>query len=83
MVKHSGMAVANQILAVLSAFSINFSQIGYFTFDNAESNITAMVATGTALGFNGRFHRGRYISYIINLAAKALLFRNNPDAFEK
>jgi hypothetical protein len=76
------MAVANQILAVLSAFSINPSQIGYFTLDNAESNTTAMVAIGTALRFNGRSRRGRFISYIINLAAKALLFGNNPDAFE-
>jgi hypothetical protein len=48
-VQHSGMAVANQILAVLSTFSINPSQIGYFTLDNVESNITAMVAIGTAL----------------------------------
>jgi hypothetical protein len=77
------MAVANQILAVLSAFNINPSQIGYFTLNNAESNTTAMVAIGTALGFNGRFRRGRYISHIINLAAKALLFGNNPDAFEE
>jgi hypothetical protein len=77
------MAVADQILAILSAFSINPSQIGYFTFNNAESNITAIIAIDTALEFNGKFRRGRYISHIINLAAKALLFRNNPDAFEE
>jgi hypothetical protein len=77
------MAVEDQILAVLSAFSINPSQIGYFTLDNAESNTTAMVAIGTALGFDGRSRRGRCIGHIINLAAKALLFGNNPDAFEE
>jgi hypothetical protein len=40
-----------------------------------------MVAIGQKLDFNGRLRRGRCIGYIINLAAKALLFENYSDAF--
>jgi hypothetical protein len=38
---------------------------------------------GGELGFDGKLRRGRCISHTINLAAKALLFSNNPDAFEE
>jgi hypothetical protein len=41
-----------------------------------------MVAIGEKLGFDSKLRRGRYISHIINLAAKALLFGENSDAFE-
>jgi hypothetical protein len=42
-----------------------------------------MVAIGEKLGFDGRLRRGRCIGHIIDLAAKALLFGNDPDAFEE
>jgi hypothetical protein len=42
-----------------------------------------MDTIGYKLGFNGRLRRGRCIGYFINLAAKALLFGKNPDAFEE
>jgi hypothetical protein len=71
------------MLAILRAFGIPSEKIGYFTFDNAENNTTAMVAIGQKLGFDGRLHRSRCIGHIINLAAKALLFGNNPNAFEE
>jgi hypothetical protein len=57
--------------------------VGYFTLDNAENNTKAMVAIGEKLGFDGRHRHGRCIVHIINLAAKALLFGNDPDAFEE
>jgi hypothetical protein len=41
-----------------------------------------MVAIGERLGFDGRLRRGRCIGHTINLAARALLLGNNPDAFE-
>jgi hypothetical protein len=80
--EHFGTLIAGEILAVLDAFGIPPEKIGYFTLDNAENNTTTMVAIGERLGFDGRLRRGRCIGYTINLAARALLFGNNPDAFE-
>jgi hypothetical protein len=80
--EHFGTLIAGEILAVLDAFGIPSEKIGYFTLDNAENNTTAMVAIGERLGFDGRLRRGRCTGHIINLAARALLFGNNPDAFE-
>jgi hypothetical protein len=37
-----------------------------------------MEVIGGELGFDGNLWCGRYISHIINLAVKALLFGNNP-----
>jgi hypothetical protein len=67
----------------LQGFEITPERVGYFTLDNAENNTTAMVAIGEKLGFDGRLWRGRCIGHIINLAAEALLFGNDPDAFEE
>jgi hypothetical protein len=80
--EHFGTLIAGDILTVLDAFGIPPEKIGYFTLDNAENNTTAMVAIGERLGFNGRLRRGRCISHTINLAARALLFGNNSDAFK-
>jgi hypothetical protein len=82
LVEHFGTSIAGEILAVLHAFGVTQEKTGYFTLDNAENNTTTMVAIDEKLGFDGKLRRGRCIGYIINLAAKALLFGNNPDAFE-
>jgi hypothetical protein len=42
-----------------------------------------MEVIGGELGFDGKLRRGRCIGHTINLAAKALLFGNDPDAFEE
>jgi hypothetical protein len=34
------------------------------------------------LGFNGKAQRGRCFGYVLNLAAKAILFSKNVEAFE-
>jgi hypothetical protein len=80
-VRHFGNNIAAEVLEVLYAFGIGPEKIGYFTLDNAENNTTAIAVIGGELGFDGIRHRGRYVGHIINLAAKALLFGNNPDAF--
>jgi hypothetical protein len=82
-IEHTGNAIAGKVLAVLHAFGISPDRIGYFTLDNAENNTTAMVVIGGDLGFDSESRRGRCIGHTINLAAKALLFGNSPDAFEK
>jgi hypothetical protein len=54
MIRQISISVADQILAVLSAFHVNPDKIGYFTLDNAESNTTAMMAIGNKLGFDSK-----------------------------
>jgi hypothetical protein len=83
LIEHFVHIIGGEVLAVLRAFETPSEKIGYFTFDNAENNTTAMVAIGQKLGFDGRLRRGRWIGHIINLATKALLFGNDPDAFEE
>jgi hypothetical protein len=80
--RHFGNTIAAVILGVINAYKIN-DKVGYFTLDNAKNNTTAVAIIGEELGFDGRRRRSRCIGHIINLAAKALLFGKNPDAFEK
>jgi hypothetical protein len=82
-IKHSNNIIGGEIIAVFRVFGIPSEKIGHFTLDNAENNTTAMMAIGQKLGFDGRLRRGRCIGHIINLAAKALLFGNDPDVFEE
>jgi hypothetical protein len=80
--RHYGDTIADKILNILHKFRI-IHKVGYCTLDNAENKITAINAINHKLGFNSRLRRGRYIGYIVNLAAKALLFGKNPDAFKE
>jgi hypothetical protein len=82
-IRHFGNSIAGEMLEVLSAFGIGSNKIGYFTLDNAENNTTTVKVIGGELGFDGKLRRGRCIGHTINLAAKALLFGNNPNAFEE
>jgi hypothetical protein len=83
LIEHTNSSISGEVIAVLQSFEITPERMGYFTLDNAKNDTTAMVAIGEKLGFDGRLRRGRCIGHIINLAAKALLFGNNPDAFEE
>jgi hypothetical protein len=83
LIKHTGSFINGEVIAVLQSFGITPERMSYFTLDNAKNNTIAMVAIGQKLGFDGRLRRGRCISHIVNLAAKALLFGNDPDAFKK
>jgi hypothetical protein len=80
--RHYGDTIAGKVLDILHKFRI-IHKVGYCTLDNAENNTTAMDAINHKLGFNGRLRRGRCIGHIVNLAAKALLFGKNPDAFKE
>jgi hypothetical protein len=81
--KHTDRSINGEIIAVLQSFEITPERMSYLILDNAENNITAIMAIGEKLGFDSRLQRSRCIGHIINLAAKALLFGNNPDAFKK
>jgi hypothetical protein len=80
--RHFGNIIAAVILNVINAYKIS-DKIGYFTLDNAKNNITAVAIIGEELEFDGRRRRSRCIGHTINLAAKALLFGKNSDAFEE
>jgi hypothetical protein len=75
--RHYGHTIARNVLNIIHDFQIA-DKVGYFTLDNAENNTTAMDTIGHELGFYGRC-----IGYVVNLATKALLFGNSPDAFEE
>jgi hypothetical protein len=79
---HFGKTIAAVILGVINAYNIN-NKIGYFTLNNAKNNTTAVAIIGKKLGFDGRRRRDRCIGHTINLAAKALLFGKNSNAFEE
>jgi hypothetical protein len=81
--RHFGSTIGREVLDVLHTFGVSPEKIGYFTLDNAENNNTTIKVIGTKLGFDGRLHQGRYISHIINLLAKALLFSKNTDIFKQ
>jgi hypothetical protein len=83
LIEHTSSSISGEVIAVLQSFGITPEKMGYFTLDNAENSTTAMVAIGQKLGFDGKLRRGRCIGHIVNLAAKALLFGNDPNVFEK
>jgi hAT family C-terminal dimerisation region len=80
--RHYGYNIAGEILDIIYDYEID-KKVGYFTLDNAENNDTAIEIIGAELGFNGRARRGRCFGYILNLAAKAILFGKNVEAFEE
>jgi hypothetical protein len=80
--RYFGNIIAAVILDIINAYKTS-DKIGYFTLDNAENNTIIVAIISKKLGFNGRRRRNWCIGHTINLAAKALLFGNNPDAFEE
>jgi hypothetical protein len=56
---------------------INTDNLGYFVLDNALNNNTTLIKLRKYMGFNLIKKRLRYIGYILNLIAKAYLFRCN------
>jgi hypothetical protein len=80
--RHFGTSIAAEMLDIIHMFRIK-KQIGYFTLDNAENNTTTMEVIGGELGFIGLMRRSRCIGHTVNLAAKALLFGKDHDAFEE
>lgn len=80
--RHYGYNIGSEILDIIHDYKID-KKVGYFTLDNAENNDTAMEVIGAELGFLGKARRGRCFGHILNLAAKAILFGKNVEAFEQ
>lgn len=81
--RHIVTIVVDEIKTILDDFGITRDRIGYAVLDNARNNDTAMEQLGHSLGFDDKAHHCRCIRHIIYLAAKALLFGNDADAFEE
>ena len=79
--RHHGYNIGGEILNIIYDYKID-KKIGYFTLDNAVNNDMALEVIGAELGFNGKAQRGCCFGYILNLAAKAILFGKNIEAFE-
>ena len=79
---HSGENMAQQIIAVIQDYNIA-SRLGYFVLDNANTNDTCVDTVLKTLrpDLNKKQRRLRCLGHIINLAAQALLFGSDPEAF--
>ena len=81
---HSGENIAESIVAVVKAYEIT-DRVGYFVLDNAGSNDTCVSATIEQIGIRDtkEHRRLRCLGHVLNLSAKAILFGDNPEVFEK
>ena len=78
---HAGVDIAEEVIKVIKDFGIG-DQLGYFMLDNASNNNTAIKAIAEAFRFDPIERRLRCSGHIINLIARHLLFRFDPDLFE-
>jgi hypothetical protein len=65
---------------------VNNNRLGFFISDNASENNTVIRAIIAHLYFNEKnlnFKRVKCLGYIINLAAKAFLFKKDADVFKE
>lgn len=81
---HSGENIAEAIVSVIRTYEIT-NKIGYFVLDNASSNTTCVTWVLDTLKINDTTKNRRLfcLGHVINLAAKAFLFGQNPDAFDR
>jgi hypothetical protein len=80
---HSGENIAGAILQVIHEYAIA-GEICCLLADNARNNDTCTQAILKAISPNAdpAHRRLRCYGHIVNLAAKAFLFSDEPDAFE-
>ena len=80
---HSGENIAEAVLQVINEYGIA-AKIGYLQADNAGNNDTCTRAIFRAISpeIDPIHRRLRCYGHVINLAAKAFLFGDDPDAFE-
>jgi hypothetical protein len=79
----AGIDQAIVILLLLTHFGITNANLGYFVLDNTKNNDTTLEALAETIGFDPEEKRLRYISHILNLIAKAYLFRQDTKSFTK
>jgi hypothetical protein len=77
--------ITKVVIPIIEAI-ISSNQLGFFIGDNTASNNTIIRAILAHLCpdlKNSNSRRVRYLGYIINLAAKAFLFKKDADAFKE
>jgi len=81
---HSGENIIEAIVTVVKTYKI-INKIGYFVLDNAGLNNTYISAIIKRLNIKDtkEHHRLRYLSHVLNLSVKAILFGENPEVFKK
>jgi hypothetical protein len=80
-ISHTSENIAAQILEILESYEI-LEKVGYMTLDNAGNMDTATEELPRALGVDSKQRRIRCFGHVLNLVVKALLFGQNPKAFE-
>lgn len=80
---HSGENIAYTLEQIIKEYDIT-NQLGYFVFDNAESNDACVKALLQLIVpyLQKKHHRLQCMGHIINLAAQALLFGKIPGVIE-
>ena len=82
---YSGENIAEAIIPVLEEFDVA-PRLGYYIGDNHSINDTCLRAICRKLRPDIKdpdSRRVRYLGYILNLTAKAFLFRTDADSFEE
>jgi hypothetical protein len=82
---HSGENIAEAIIFIFKEM-ISIERLGFFISDNVSPNNTAIRAILAYLRPNLKdpdSRRVRCLGHIINLAAKAFLFKKDADAFKE
>jgi hypothetical protein len=79
--RHTGDNIADGVAAIITEFNIG-DKLGYFILDNASNNDTRMQALGEEFGFNWKQRRLWCAGHILNLVARSILYRKNPNALE-
>ena len=79
-----GENIAEAIITIIKTYKI-ISKIGYFILNNAGSNDTYISAIIKRLNIKDtkEHRRLRYLSHVLNLSVKVILFGENPEVFKK
>ena len=76
--------ITEAIIAVIETYKI-INKIGYFILNNAGLNNTYISAIIKQLNIKNikEYYRFYYLSHILNLLVKVILFSKNPKVFKK
>ena len=75
---HSGVAMAEEMLAIMREFKVS-DRIGYFVADNAANNNCALREIAKEIDVDPVRQRVRCSAHVINLVAKAILYGTDSD----
>ena len=81
---YSGENIAEAIVAVIKTYK-TINKIGYFILNNAGLNNTYISTIIKQLNIKDikKYYCFYYLSHILNLLVKVILFSKNPEVFKK